>query len=310
MQSVSVSVVVPTYCNAGSLRELHQRLSESLQNGYPDFELMLVDDGSPDNTWQVITELAAKDARVKGIRLSRNFGQHPAIAAAFDRVRGNKIVLMDGDLEDRPENIPELLAHLTDVDVVYTLKLGERGNFLTRVTSFSFHQVFSRIARVDIPGEVGTLRAFNRKVLEAIRCHREYNVLFGPLMFFIGFPSKFVTVERDARRHGRSSYTFLKRLSLAGRALASYTNLPHQLFFVVGAIVLGATAIYFTVTLIQTLVMGAQLPPGLTLLALLLLFFMGMTMVSLGVIGSYVFRVYQEVLGRPRYVVSDETRSV
>jgi polyisoprenyl-phosphate glycosyltransferase len=309
MQSVSVSVVVPTYRNADSIQELHRRLKEALGDQHSNFELMLVDDGSPDDTWQIITRLAAEDPRVKGIRLSRNFGQHPAIAAAFDRVRGDRIVLMDGDLEDRPENIPELLSHLSDVDVVYTLKIGERGNLLTRVTSFSFHQVFSRITRVAIPGEVGTLRAFNRKVLDAIRSHREYNVLFGPLMFFIGFPSKFVTVERDARRQGRSSYTFWKRLSLAGRALASYTNLPHQLFFVVGAIVFGATVIYFSVILVQTLVMGTQLPPGLTLLTVLLLLFMGMTMISLGVIGSYVFRVYQEVLGRPRYVVSEETGS-
>ena len=120
---------------------------------------------------------------------------------------------MDADLEDQPECLPELLAKLTpEVDVVYTIKEGERGGPLQRLTSHAFHQVFARIAATNVPPDVGTLRAFKRKVLTAIREHREYNVLFGPLMFYIGFPSVFVRVTRDTRTARPSTYTFRKRL--------------------------------------------------------------------------------------------------
>src|SRR5260221_4853015 len=123
MQRVSVSIIVPVYCNAESLPHLWQRLRNALNAVYPDFELLVVDDGSRDGSWQLIKQLSMSDPRVKGIKLSRNFGQHPAIAAGFDRALGDKIVLMDADLEDRPENIPVLLEQLgPDVDIVYTLK--------------------------------------------------------------------------------------------------------------------------------------------------------------------------------------------
>ena len=307
MQTVSVSVVVPVYCNVETLLELWQRLRDTLNARHPNFEVLLVDDGSSDGSWQLIEQLSMSDSRVKGIRLSRNFGQHPAIAAAFDRVLGEKIVLMDADLQDRPETIPELLALLGPAaDVVYTLKTGERPSLVTRISSLIFHRSFSIISKVPIPGEIGTFRAFSRKVLAAVQAHREYNVLFGPLMLFVGFKSKYVIVQRDMRRHGTTGYTFVKRLSLATTALASYTNFPHQFFFSMGTTVLLITIIYLLVVLGQSLIYGAQLPPGLTLIALLLLFFMGITMISLGVIGSYVFRVYQEVLNRPRYLVDEE----
>lgn len=305
MPAPSVSVVVPVYGNAESLPELWERLSTVLSPGFSDFEVILVDDGSPDDSWAVIQQLANRDGRVKGVRLSRNFGQHPAIAAGFDRAIGDVIVLMDADLEDRPESLPEIIGKLnSDIDIVYTTKAMERGE--SRLTSAIFHSVFSRITKAHVPPNIGTLRAFNRKVLEAIRAHTEYNVLFGPLMFFIGFPSVFVEVERDRRRHGKSSYTFMRRLRLATRSLVSYTDLPNRLFLMFGVTVVCAAGLYAAAVAVQNLVFGVKLPPGLTLIVLLNVFFIGITMISLGIIGSYVFRVYQEVLGRPRYLVAQQ----
>lgn len=306
--NLQVSIVVPVYRNAESLAELAQRIDVALSNRYPRFELILIDDGSPDDSWAVIQRLAAGDPRIKGIRLSRNFGQHPAIAAGFDAAAGAAIVLMDADLEDRPEILPGLLDRLTpDVDVVYTIKTSEKDE--ARLTSALFHRVFSRIVRTDVPKNIGTLRAFNRKVLEAIRAYTEYDVLFGPLMFFIGFSSVFVEVERDMRKHGRTSYTFMKRLRLALRSLVSYTDLPHRVFLIFGAVIAGAAVLYGAVVVLQALLFGSRLPPGLTLIVLLNVLFIGTTMMSLGIIGSYLFRVYQEVLRRPRYLVTQRVNS-
>jgi dolichol-phosphate mannosyltransferase len=305
MSSPSVSVIVPVFGNAKSLPELWQRIVSALTPVYPQFELILVDDGSPDDSWAVIQQLAAVNPRVKGVRLSRNFGQHPAIAAGFDRATGDVIVLMDADLEDRPESLPGIIARLSpEIDIVYTVKAGAPGE--SRFTSAVFHWVFSRIIRATVPGNIGTLRTFNRKVLQAIRAHTEYNVLFGPLMFFIGFPSLFVEVERDVRRHGRSSYTFMKRLRLAMRSLVSYTDIPNRLFLMFGTSIVGIAALYAVAVILQNLLLGVRLPPGLTLIVLLNVFFIGITIMSLGIIGSYVFRVYQEVLGRPRYLVAQQ----
>jgi dolichol-phosphate mannosyltransferase len=306
MSSPSVSVIVPVYRNASSLPELARRVAAALDPGFAGFELILIDDGSPDDSWSVIQDLAKGDPRVKGVRLSRNFGQHPAIAAGFDRASGDLIVLMDADLEDRPESLPGLIARLTPgVDIVYTIKAG--ANPGSRLTSALFHGVFSRITRASkVPRNIGTLRVFNRKVLGAIRAHTEYDVLFGPLMFFIGFSSTFVEVERDVRHHGRSSYTFMKRLRLALRSLVSYTDLPNRVFLGFGTLVAGAAVLYGVAVGLQALLFGARLPPGLTLLVMLNVLFIGITMISLGIIGSYIFRVYQEVLRRPRYLVTQE----
>lgn len=308
MEGLLVSVVVPVFESADTLPELYQRLSTALAEEYPRFELLMVDDGSRDRTWPVIQELAASDPRVKGIRLSRNFGQQHAIAAAFDGAEGETIVLMDADLEDRPEDLPLLLRKLeSGVDVVYTLKRGGQRGVVRRLTSWIFHQLFARIARVTIPGEIGTLRAFNRKFLNALRQYREYDVFYGSLMFHVGFASTFVTVERNARPYGRSSYGFRTRLALAARTLASYTNFPHQFLLITGGLVFVGSVGYGLVILFQTLVYGIQLPPGFTLIALLLIIFMGITMISLGIIGSYVFLAYEQVLARPRYLISEET---
>jgi polyisoprenyl-phosphate glycosyltransferase len=307
MQNTTVSVVVPVYRDGASLAELWERTRDSLGQKFPDFELILVDDGSPDDSWSQIVGLCALDSRVKGVRLSRNFGQHPAIAAGFDLARGNVIVLMDADLEDRPENIAILVERLgTDLDIVYTIKQGERGGFSNRITSNLFHQVFSRITNTNVPLEIGTLRAFNRKVLAAIQAHKEHNVIFGPLMISIGFSCVYVPVQRDTRTQRASTYSFRRRLRLASQSLMSYTNIAQHVFMATGSVAFGLSVAYSLVILVDYLFVGHRLPPGLTLIALLIILFMGLMLMALGVIGSYVFRVYQEVLARPRYLIAEQ----
>jgi dolichol-phosphate mannosyltransferase len=302
---VDVSVVLPIYRTAAFLEELHARLTAALDADGRSFELVMVDDGSPDGAWTILRDLAGRDPRVCALRLSRNFGQHPAIAAGFEHARGERIVLMDADLQDRPEDIPRLLAALEgDVDVVYTVKQGEQEPLLTRLTSKLYHYAFSRITGARVPRSVGTFRAFTRPFLEAIRSYPEHNVLFGPLMFHIGFGSATIEVPHVPRKDGKSAYTFRKRLALAVSSLLAYTDLPHRFLVSFGGLILTSSGLYAVALLVRYIVSRGALPQGLTLLALLVTISIGSTMMALGVVGTYVFRVYSEVLRRPRYVIA------
>ena len=300
-----ISVVLPIYRTSQYLQELYDRLVKVLENSGHDFELIMVDDGSPDDAWRIISKLAKCDRRVKGLCLSRNFGQHPAISAGFDVADGDLIVLMDADLQDRPEDIPALLDRLdADHDVVYTVKEDSHEPFLTSVTSYIYHKVFSKITGTKVPRNIGTQRVFTRRFLEAVKLFPEKDIMFGPLMFHVGFQFATVEVPRDKRQGSRSSYSFRKRLALAINSLLSYTDLPQRFLVWFGSFVLIATVLYSIALIVQRLVSSTQAPSGLTLLSLLITVSLGATMVGLGIVGMYVFRVYQEVLRRPRCIVA------
>lgn len=306
MKPGSVSVVVPVYRNEQHLEELARRLLETLGGTGRSFELIFVDDGSPDRSWEVIASLAARHPEVVGLRLSRNFGQHPAIAAGFERATGDVTVLMDADLQDEPERLPELLAALEEgVDIVYTVALDDEGTARARLSSALFHYSFSRLTRVDVPRGIGTYRVFNRAFREAVLAHRERGALYGPLMLSLGFEAAFVPVRRPPRPGGGSSYSFAKRLSLATETLVSYTNVPHRVLVVTGFLVSLLSAAYLVVLVLDYLFRGPSLASGVTLLLGMTLLLMGAVLMSLGVVGTYVFRVFQEVLDRPRYLLAD-----
>lgn len=301
---MDLSIVVPVYNNADTLPELTRRVEAVITPLGYTFELILVDDGSRDESWATIDRLAREHRFVRGLRLSRNFGQHPAIAAGFEAAAGERIVLMDADLEDRPESLPRLLAALDDgaVDIVYTVVARDAAR-PPRWSSRLFHKFFSMSVRADVPPNIGTLRLFTRKVREAILAYREYNVLYGPLMFFLGFDCAFVEVERDAPPGRVSSYSFMKRLRLAQASLISYTNLPNTLFFGFGLGLFGVILLYIGWIVVDFVLSGPHAPPGVVLLALLVLSSLAINLVAFGVLGTYVYRVYQEVLQRPRYHV-------
>jgi polyisoprenyl-phosphate glycosyltransferase len=299
-----ISVLVPVYNNEGTLDALCARLTAALAGR--DYEVLLVNDGSRDGSWAAVSRLAAADPRIKAIRFSRNFGQHPAIAAALDYAAGEVMVLMDADLEDQPEHIPALVAGLTEqgCDIIYTVKeqAGDSGRDLT---STFYHYVFSRIVGVSVPRRLGTFRAFTRKVLLALREFPERHVLYGPLMFFVGFRYAVVPVSRGTRP-GVSSYSFRKRLALAVNSLVTYTDLPPMAFAAVGIALVVLPLLYALIVVVQYFLIGQSLPRGLTIIVLLLCVLTGMLMLAIGTLGVYIFRIFQEVLARPRYLI-DET---
>jgi polyisoprenyl-phosphate glycosyltransferase len=300
-----ISVVIPVYNNSATVEELARRIDAALAPR--DYEVVFINDGSADDSLDRLRRMASMDKRVRLISLARNFGQHPAISAGFEHASGDAVVLMDADLQDRPEDIPAMLDKLRDgVDIVYTRKSSTPDGSTSRISSSLYHYVFSRITGSKRFAEIGTLRAFNRKFLGAVLQYRERNVLYGPLMVYMGFNSDFVDVVRDERPSGRSSYSFAKRLGLAVSSLISYTDIPHRIAIVIGTALFAGSLIYGGAVVLQYAFFGRALPEGFTLILIVLTLMLGSIMISLGIIGSYVFRVYQEVLGRPRYLIAEK----
>lgn len=300
------SILIPVYNNAPYLVELVDRLRAAF-DGQRDgkFEIVFANDGSRDDSWRVICDLAAADPRIKALQLSRNFGQHAAISAALEHASGDVYVLMDADLQDRPETVPQLLERLDsgNHDIVYTLKVGGNDGWLKRSTSHAFHSFVGKSTSTDAVANIGTFRAFNRKVAEALLQYRERAIVYGPLMHTLGFDVAFLPVERDERLGSRSSYSFRKRAALAFQSIVSYSTLPQRVLLWAGGIISAATLAYLVVVVVQRLLGYESLAEGLTLLTALLLFFFGVVMFSLGVLGWYLFLIYREVLSRPRYHV-------
>ncbi len=300
-----ISVLIPVYCNAKSLRTLASRLEAALCPKWSDFEVLLVNDGSSDNSWTVIEEIAEGDSRFKGICLSRNYGQHAAIAAALEHATNDILVLMDADLQDPPEDIPRLLEVITEnnVDIVYTVKVGGRGTGANRLGSKIFHWAFDKIAKSSTPKNIGTFRAFNKKVANSLKRYREYGVIYGPLMHQMGFKTTSVDVQRDEREGGRSGYTFLKRFRLASSTLFAYSSIPYQIMIFLGGIVASLSTLYMLMIVVQRLFFDVALPAGFALLAATQMLTLGLVIGSIGVLGNYVYLVYREVLQRPRYLI-------
>lgn len=302
-----VSIVVPVYNNAPTLRPLAERLALTLVD--EPYEVIFVNDGSRDDSLGVLRELAAKDKRVKVVALSRNFGQHPATNAGMLHASGDAVVFMDADLQDRPEDVPLLLARLRDasrpVDVVYTVKAERHDTMLTRLTSKLFHAAYARLTGMSVPLGVGTFRAFSRKVLTELLRYEERNILYGPLMFSMGFSHDFLVVSHDRREHGRTSYNFGKRLALAVNAMIRHTDIPYRLFLSLGGATVAGSILYAIFNILQYFIYGRILMSGLAVIIVLLLFFMGTVFVALGLLGIYIFQIFQEALRRPRFHVAE-----
>lgn len=302
-----ISVIIPVYNNAPTLADLSGRIATALKG--EDWEIVFVNDGSRDDSLGVLRKLAAADTRIKVVSLSRNFGQHPATNAGMVLAEGQEIVFMDADLQDRPEDIPLLLTRLRDrakpVDIVYTVKSERYDAALTRLTSMIFHHVHSRLTGSQAPSGMGTFRAFTRRVLVEMLGYQERNILYGPLMLSMGYAHDFVHVPHKERTEGASSYTFSKRLSLATSVLIRHTDIPHRIFLIIGGGIVGFSFLYAAFNIIQYVFWGRVLLGGLAVIILLLLFFMGATFIALGLLGLYIFQIFQEALRRPRYHIAE-----
>jgi glycosyltransferase involved in cell wall biosynthesis len=302
-RSPVLSVVVPVYNEAEGLGELHRRLGAVL-DGIGPCEVVYVNDGSRDGSLLALKALAEADPRVAVVNFSRNFGKEIAVTAGLDHARGEAVVILDADLQDPPELIPELVAAWREgFDVVYAQRRARAGeSWMKRLTAFGFYRLMGMAARVEIPRDTGDFRLISRRVVEALGSLRERHRFMKGLFAWVGFPSKAVLYDREARHAGRTKFNYWRLWNFALEGITGFTDLPLRIATYIGLAVALAAAAFGTKLVFDTLMYGNPVA-GYPSLMTVVLFLGGVQLVTLGVIGEYLGRVFNEVKGRPLYLV-------
>jgi len=303
--SVELSVVVPVFNEEESVPELYRRLTEVLAGVVGSYEIVLVDDGSRDRSWTLIKELAARDARVKGVSFSRNFGHQMAFTAGLDHVDGDAVVIMDADLQDPPELIPELVARWREgYDVAYAVRARRAGETVFKLaTAAAFYRLLRRITNVEIPVDTGDFRLMSRKAVEAFRRLPEHHRFTRGMVSWLGFRQVGVPYHRAPRHAGETKYPLKKMLRLASDGITSFSYLPLQVASWVGTAVSAAALVAIVVELVLKAAGSGPAWVWVALSGLALL--CGLQLVAVGLLGEYVGRVFDEVRGRPLYLVQE-----
>lgn len=302
-----ISVVIPIYLNEPFIQELVSRLISTLEGIATHFEIILVDDCSPDGSWAIIKKLAKNDNRIKGIRFSKNFGQHRAVTAGIDRCRGDWVVVMDGDLQDRPEEITRLYQKAVgeSCDIVFARRKKRKDNLLKRLSSKLFYLVLNKLSDSHIDSQVANFGIYSQKVIENFRKMREQNRLFLLFIDWLGFESHYIDVEHEMRSSGKTAYSFYKRLSLAVNAIISMSNKPLKMAVTFGFFISSAAFLYGIFIVLRYFISGIPVV-GWTSLMVSLWFVGGLIFSLLGFLGLYIGRVFDEVKFRPLYIIKEE----
>lgn len=302
----SISVVVPMLNEAKSIPTIEARLVAALEAlGYP-FEVILVDDGSTDNTLAVLRDLNARDSRFRSVSLSRNFGKEIAVAAGLEQTTGAGVVIMDGDLQHPPEAIGRFVALWDEgYDVVYGQRKDRSDNTaLQKISARLFYRTFHFLSGTELPDGAGDFRLLDRRVVDIFNRLEERSRFNKGLFAWVGFKSIGVPFEVQARSHGTSRWRFRKLLHFAFDGIASFTTVPLKVWSYVGVAVSAIALMYASVFLVKTIIWGVDVP-GFPSLLISVLLLGGIQLISLGVIGEYLGRVYEEVKGRPLYIVAE-----
>lgn len=302
-----ISVVIPVYRAESCLEELYRRLTAALEPVTPDFEILLVEDCGGDRSWPLIVELAKRDARVKGIQFSRNFGQHYGITAGLDHCDGDWVVVMDCDLQDRPEEIPRLYAKAQEGHEIVVARRGKRSDPLfKRLSSSLYYSVFSWLADMDYDPQAGNFRILSRKVIANYRNLRERSRFFGSLINWMGFPAASIDVQHDERVEGQSTYTFSKLWQLGAETIIAYSDKPLRLAIRLGFFIALCAFLYGLYIIFLALFHGSPVTGWSSLIVSV--YFMGGVIVGiLGILGIYLGKTYDETKRRPLYVINHTT---
>jgi glycosyltransferase involved in cell wall biosynthesis len=303
---VTISIVAPIFNELDNLPELHRRVSEVMSGIKETWELVLVDDGSTDGSTERILELAKQDKHVRPIIFARNFGHQPAITAGWDYARGDAVVIIDADLQDPPEAIPELIEKWREgYEVVYAVRAEREGEtWFKKMTAALFYRIVRRITDVNIPVDTGDFRLMDRKVVDVLKTMHERHRFPRGMSAWVGFRQIGVPYRRAARHAGVTKYPFNKMVKLALNAITGYSYFPLQLATYFGFAAAGVAIIAIPVVIIMRLAgHGAFTGQATTLIAVL--FLGGVQLIFLGVLGEYLGRIYDEVKGRPLYIVRE-----
>lgn len=298
-----ISVVVPVYKAQHCLEELYSRLATALESITSDFEIVLVEDCGGDESWPIILRLREKDRRVKGIQFSRNFGQHHGITAGLDHCDGDWVIVMDCDLQDRPEEIPRLYAKAQEGYEVVLARRGRRRDSLAkRITSWLFYRVFRYLADVKYDSEVGNFRIISRKVVSNFRQMREQLRFFGGMVNWMSFPTASVDVTHAERHDGRSTYTYRKLWKLAIDIIIAYSDKPLLLSVQFGFTLSFLAFLYGLYIVYRVLAHGAAIA-GWSSVIVSIYFIGGFIIGVLGILGIYLGKTFEETKKRPLYII-------
>lgn len=301
--SPTISVIVPLYNEQGNAAELHRRLTAALESLGAPYEIVLVDDGSRDATPRLIDEFQRHDPRLTVLHLSRNFGHQQAITAGIDHSRGRAVMVMDGDLQDPPEVIPQFVERWREgYDVVYAVRQHRKEGPLKKSGYYLFYRMLNAISDLDIPLDSGDFCLMDRRVVDAMKGLPERRRFVRGLRTFVGFRQTGLAYERAAREAGSPKYGLRALVGLAVDGLVSFSSYPLRLVTYLGLMAAGI-AIALAIWVIADAVSNQTAPRGWASLIMIVLFMGAAQLVSLGIIGEYIRLIFLETKGRPAYIV-------
>lgn len=302
-----LSVVVPVFQSEVGLYELIKRLKAVLFSISPDVELILVDDGSTDGSWELIAKAALEESFIKGIRFSRNFGQHHAIFAGLDMAQGEWVVVMDADLQDLPEEIPMMLTKVRyGYEAVLARRTGRKDSWASKILSTFYYRVFYLMSGIKQDPSIGNFGVYNRKIIDSILKMRENNWYFPTMVHWVGFNQSTFNVKHGVSTNKRSNYFFKSKFRLGLNTLLAFSDKPLRLTVKFGLLVAFIGFLFALITLIRYF-SGAIEVPGYASMIVSLWILFGCLLTTIGIVGLYVGKTFEGVKKRPRYIIDQKT---
>lgn len=304
---MKLSIVSPVYRAESIVDELVKRIQIAAEQITSEYEIILVEDCGPDNSWKQIIKNAAIDSRIKGIKLSRNFGQHHAITAGLDACTGEWVVVMDCDLQDRPEEIINLYNKAQEgYDIVFARRVNRQDGFIKKQTSKLFYKVFSYLSGIPQDGTIANFGIYSKKVITAINSMREPMRAFSPMARWVGFSKAALDVKHDERFEGTSSYNWGKLINLALDIALAYSDKPLKLVVKTGFLI-STLAILYALLNVYLYFTGVINVTGFASLIISIWFFSGLIIFILGIVGLYIGKTFDGIKNRPLYLVDKKT---
>lgn len=304
---MKLSVVVPCFQAASTVQELCERITSSLLEITSDFEIILIDDGSSDSTWDVVSKVSKENLFVRGVKLSRNFGQHNAITSGLEKCTGDWVVVMDCDLQDRPEEIVNLYRKAQEgYQVVVGIRNQRQDGILKRFSSNLFYSIFQNMTGSTFNKRIGNFGIYSRNVISSVLQLKEQHRSFGLLVLWVGFSRAEINIKHEMRKSGNSTYGLTNRTSLALDSIVSHTNKLLFLSIKLGLFI-SVISLLFATTLVIRFVFFGVTTQGWTSLVVSIYFTSGIVLAAVGLLGIYVGKVFNETKARPIYIIEEQT---
>ena len=306
LKSMEISIVVPLYNEEKNIRLMHDRLVSSILKITSNFEIIYVNDGSNDNSFLELLKLSNEDERVKYINFSRNFGHQIAVTAGLDYSKGAAVVIIDGDLQDPPEVIPEMYAlYKEGFEVVYGQRLIRKGeSFLKKITAKYFYRILKKITNINIPVDTGDFRLIDRKIVNDLKNMPEQNKFLRGQIAWLGYRQTSIFFERDERKFGETGYPFSKMLKFALDGITGFSDVPLQFVTKTGIFISFISFLVILYAIFSHFILERTIT-GWTSLIISSMFIGGVQLISVGIIGEYISRINKIVQNRPLYIVSE-----